>query len=356
MIKEVFFSECDLNSEIFSSLINDYKNFHQWFKKKSDKGEKAIIIEEEGKIEAFMYLKFEEETINLLGQELPVTDRIKIGTFKTSENLKGKRYGEGLIGTALRKWADSTSREIYVTTFPKQTELIGMLEAYGFESIGELRDSPGELIFSRSKDSVNFSTAKKSFPFIQSGKKGKYLVIDEEYHDTLFPQSKLARGMNETLDLDVKNGITKMYVSSIYNYNSLVPGDFMVVYRKSNRRPAKYNAVATGVVVVEDVKKIKEYNKVKIDYGEFINYLGNKTVLAEADLKEYYYSAKNCSIVTITYNQYFGAGKNITLGTLKDNDLWPDDYPTSSNISTEELKLILRLGGLNEKNIIIDKS
>lgn len=354
MIKEVFFSECDLDSPIFTSLINDYSSFGIWFKKKSEEGAKATIIEEENNIEAFMYLKDERETISLLGQELPILQRIKIGTFKTTENLKGKRYGEGLIGTALRKWGDSSSKEIYVTTFPKQTELIGMLEAYGFKLIGELKDSPGEYVYSRSKDSVDFSTAKKSFPFIQSGKKGKYLLIDEEYHDTLFPQSRLARGMNETLDLDVKNGITKMYVSSIYHYNSLVPGDFMVVYRISNKSPAHYNAVATGVVVVEGVQKVKEYSKAKIGFEEFINLLGNKTVLTEDELKEYYYQKKSCSIVSVTYNQYFGEGKNITLGSLKEFGLWPDGYPASSNIYTEDLKEILELGGLNEKYIIID--
>ncbi|WP_159639435.1 hypothetical protein [Erysipelothrix anatis] len=354
MIKQVSFSECDLRSPIFDSLIGDYVGFQEWFQRKSLEGATATIIEKNGEIEAFVYLKDENEEIRLEEKILPKVQRIKIGTFKTNSILKGQRYGEGLIGNTLRQWADSEAEEIYVTTFPKQESLIGMLKAYGFELAGEVENGDGEQLYLRSKKSVNFSDPKKSFPFIKAGKKGKYLLIDEKYHDTLFPQSELARGMNEALDLDVKNGVTKMYVSGIYNYNKLSIGDFMIVYRKSETTPKKYHSAATGVVVVENVEIVKENFRTKMDYNEFVNLLGNKTVLDEKTLQDYY-NSRNCSVLTIVYSQFFGAGNNVNMNTLNESLLWTKEgqYPAQIDLSTKDLSEILELGGKNEKNVII---
>lgn len=55
-------------------------------------------------IGAFVYLKDEEEPIELVGETLPALPRLKIGTLKVADRAQGERLGEGAIGLALWRW------------------------------------------------------------------------------------------------------------------------------------------------------------------------------------------------------------------------------------------------------------
>lgn len=106
-----YFANIDSNDSFFDSLKQDYPGtnnstgFCQWFAKKSTSNDKAIIFKDGTNIGAFIYLKHENEPIELTGSTgLPAADRIKIGTIKISDDHRGQRIGEGAIGLALWHW------------------------------------------------------------------------------------------------------------------------------------------------------------------------------------------------------------------------------------------------------------
>ena len=350
-VKKVLFEDCDLNDLFFQSLREDYLEFDNWFKKKIMNNEEAYIIKNIDSIEGFLYLKKENEEILLKDKTLPAKERIKIGTLKTTETIQGRKYGEGFLGFALWEWANSNTEEIYITTFPKQESLINLLEGYGFTKCGEFPNH--ELLYVKNKNNLDYTDVKKSFPFIFANSTGRLLLLKAEYHDTLFPYSTL-RGIDSKLrNIDIKNGLSKKYISNELNYKNLKCGDFLIVYRKkgdSEDGTSGFKSVVTGVASVVNVKVV---NKIQEDFETFKDNLKNKVALNDDELLEKY-NKKIVIILDIVYNYYFGSGHNINYNTLKEKGLLAKGYPTNKIYNMEELKKIIHLGGNHVQNIIVN--
>lgn len=87
------------------------------FSKKSE-NEVYIHYDEQENIQGFLYFKVEDETEDYHNMEHPLSpmQRMKIGTFKISENgyYMGERFFKVIFENAIRNQLD----EIYVTVFP----------------------------------------------------------------------------------------------------------------------------------------------------------------------------------------------------------------------------------------------
>ena len=141
------FSEVNLDDHFFDELKADYEEYPIWFKKKSDAGEYALVFNDEQGVGAFVYLKRENEAIQLMDKILPPIPRVKIGTLRLAERFRGMRLGEGALGVTLWKWRDDKVEDIYVTVFEKHSELISLFERFGFKCVG--MNSRGECIYLR---------------------------------------------------------------------------------------------------------------------------------------------------------------------------------------------------------------
>jgi len=103
--QSTLFSDVSIDDQFFDSLKEDYDpGFTGWFARKSAGGESALIYRDELGIGAFVYLKDENEAIELADQTLPAESRLKIGTLKVADWAQGERLGEGAIGLALWRW------------------------------------------------------------------------------------------------------------------------------------------------------------------------------------------------------------------------------------------------------------
>lgn len=91
------FKDINLNDEFFDSLKNDYAEFEEWFKRKSDK--EAYILEQDGNIMGFLYLKVEDGPINDISPILDVSKALKMGTLKIDAH--GTKLGERFIKKTL---------------------------------------------------------------------------------------------------------------------------------------------------------------------------------------------------------------------------------------------------------------
>lgn len=88
------FEEINLADQFFDSLKSDYKEFEEWFARKSD--DFAYIHEkEDGAINGFLYLKIENEAVTDIDPALPPAKRVKVGTFKIDAH--GTKLGERFI-------------------------------------------------------------------------------------------------------------------------------------------------------------------------------------------------------------------------------------------------------------------
>lgn len=351
------FKDIDLNDNFFDSLKADYneQKFTEWFLKK-DEETCTVIFNESGNVAGFLYLKEENEELKLINENLGAKSRLKLGTFKLADEVKGTKCGEKFISIALHTMVEKQVEEAYVTIFEKQVELIGMLNAFGFVKVGAF--SNGEQVLIR-KNECNFynTNPKLNYPYInmKSGLNGRYLLIEEEYHDKFFPQAKL-KGVSyqDTQKIVAGNGASKIYISRGYNLENIYKkGSPLLIYRKANSNPGFKSAVSS-IGVCEKCIKIKENNNYIRDFEEYMQIIGNKSIFTDEMLKEIYYSEKNVYAIKFIFNFSFGEGNNVNCSTLRNAGYFGDGYPTSYSFTKPDIEEIIKLGGSNVQNFIID--
>ncbi len=356
------FSDLNVDDPFFDSLKADYPGsvhstgFVDWFSKKSQNDtNRALVFNDEIGLGAFVYLKEENESVKLLEGELPARPRKKIGTFVLAERYRGQRLGEGALGIALWIWQREKIQEIYVTVFEKHTQLIELLRKFGFEKIGE--NLNGELVYLKDRAAIDYSNPYKSFPFIDPNfQNAGYLIIDDKYHDTLFPYSELRTGMRKQVAIAAANGLTKIYIGSpleVYPYRRNEP---VLIYRKYTGQDGNkgFKSCVTSYGVVNNIIVVKKNGDIRMSFEEACRCIGNKSIFDNENIRSYYQNRKNLVIVELLYFGFFGSGNNVNWHWLKDNELWPDQYPTTARLTQENFKTIINEGGIDVSNVIVD--
>lgn len=353
-------NEINIQDPFFDSLKKDYPGtdnstgFINWFQKKSDNGEKALTYFDGENLKAFIFVKHENEELELKDKLLPKKNRYKISTIKIDDTVKGRRLGEGALGLLLWDWSKSTEEIIYVTVFQEHTSLISLLERFGFENIGV--NPNNELVYARSKNKIDYSDPYKSFPFIDPNFQfSGYLPINDNYHDELFPYSELKNEEPKELYKDVSNGLTKFYIG-----NQIFPderiGKPLLVYRIFTGNGQKtFKSCVTSWIVVNDSIKVKENGKYILSLEKVLSIIGNKSIFNKNKIEEIYNSnAPNIGLLEFVYYGFLGEGNNINHFWLKNNGYWGNCYPTQHQLKPREFLEILEEGNINVDNIIID--
>ncbi len=349
------FSRIDLSDPFFDSLKKDYPGFDtDWFPKAIKQNREALVFSDENGLGAFIALKPENEEISLVEKaSLPALPRLKISTFRLAERFRGQRLGEGAMGLVLWDWQRSRLAEIYVTVFPKHTDLISLLEGFGFIKAGY--NARGEFVYIRSRAKIDYSDPYKAFPFISPQfNKGGYLIVEDNYHDTLFPYSELKNTVQEQLDMDVANGITKVYIGKQWKAHYQV-GEPIFIYRKYTgvSGTKRYKSCVTSFCVATAIEAVKRNGRALISFDQFCSMAGNKSVFTKEDLMIKYRDDRNITIIRLLYCGYFGSGNNVNMDWLDTNKLWSkaNEYPADVQLSMQQCNAIWLKGGIDVANI-----
>lgn len=347
------FADCDIWDAFFNSLKDDYPEFSDWFARKARMDDKAFIYKDERGICAFLYLKPENEAVELIDKKLPAVNRLKIGTLKLSDRIQGQRLGEGILGVAQWRWQESSADEVYVTIFPKHETLVDLVERFGFTCAGV--NKRGERVYIKNKNNLDYSNPFKSFPFINpSFTKAGYIPVYDYFHDTLFPYSELYNTIQEAEESSAANGITKIFIGSPSSRLHHKVGEPVVIYRIHTGTGQKiYKSVATSYCTLTNIQIVKNNSIFKMSFEDFCQRAGNKTVYPESELRKLYSERSNLVLLELVYNGYFGKGKNVTCKTLKDNGLF-NSYPYNIQLSKQQFISVLEMGGKNVQNVIIN--
>lgn len=358
------FSDIDLNDPFFDSLKADYpvsgkvKPFEGWFPEKAQEGRTALVFDDENGLGAFVCIKDETENIVLTDSTLPKKTRCKITTIKIAERFRGQRLGEGAIGLVLWKWKDLGWEDIYVTVFDKHDLLIAQLTKFGFIKVGY--NPNGEGVYLRSRSSVDYSDPYKSFPFINPDfQNAGYLCVNDFYHDTLFPYSELKNTLQTSVALNVRNGLSKIYVGAQYTVPPYKIGEPIFIYRiHTGSGTKRYKSCLTSFCIVTNVIAVKRSGSHLMTFDELLAKIGNKSVYDESELQTKYNNDKNMFVVEMLYYGYFGEGHNINMDTLETKGYWSNShggtYPALIRLTPDEFKEILREGNVDVDNVIID--
>ncbi|WP_337043761.1 N-acetyltransferase [Emticicia sp. 17c] len=340
------FSQIDINNPFFDSLKLDYREFEKWFAKKASDGAEAYLLIDKNNIEAFLYLKIEEDDVLDIEPPLPRAKRVKVGTFKV--NPHGTRLGERFIKKIFDYAFKHNTSQVYVTIFDKHIALIQLFEKYGFKRIALKHTNNGtELVFLKDFNTIQ-NDVLLDYPRFKLNNNKKFLLsIYPEYHTRLFPDSILNNeSFSEIEDVSHTNSIHKVYICFM-DVSVLKTGDLILIYRtKDDKGPAYYRSVVTSVCVVEEVRVKANFNNI----NDFLNYCKPYSVFKQDELLDWF-SKKNIFVIKMTYNAAFQ--KKITRGNLIDNLGYNSDIKWSFfEISNEQFLKTLKAGGVNESVII----
>ena len=290
------FGNVNLKDPFFQSLRNDYPGFDKWFNGKHDE-DVFVQYDDEDHIIGFLYLKIEYDKVNDVSPIIYADKILKVGTFKI--NAHGTKLGEQCIKSILDYAITENVDVCYVTIFPRHTNLINLVETFGFE----LRGKKGkENVYIKDMHSIT-GNIKKDFPAISINDTRKYLLgVYPQYHSIMFPDSILKTEDKSIIkDVSYTNSIYKIYVCSMRNVENLKHGDIVVLYRTAEYgKSAEYSAVATSVCVVDEVKLQSEFDS----FEDFYTYASQYSVFDKADLKIWYHRGE-CKTIKLTYNAAF---------------------------------------------------
>lgn len=353
IFKWMDFSDLDINDPFFDSLKADYEEFPTWFAKKSSSGAQALVSIDDVGVSSFLYLKEENEDVELQEAVLHAEPRIKIGTFKLSERTSGNRQGEGTLGIALWRWQQMKVNQIYVTIFEKHDVLIRLFEKYGFILAGH--NTRGELVYVKDRRNIDWSDAYKAFPFIHRGFGHAFLLpIDDVFHDQLFPYSGLYRNGLEVEEIAAGNGMSKVFIGSPFQRVSYEVGKPILVYRiHTGTQKKTYASCITSFCTIQGVTWVKTGGMIKKSFDDFKTLVRNKAVFTEQELREIYDNKRNIVVLELAYNGYFGPGHNVIHHWLDENGLFPD-YPYQIKYTEDEFIRILQEAEVDVQNVVVD--
>lgn len=181
----------DHEDVFFDSLRDGYPAFNDWWSKCVKQRRQCWVVYD-GNILAGLVVR-KDETASDTDAVTKAARILKICTFKVAPQKRGVKLGELLLKKIL--WFAQTNKYdlAYLTTFDDQEALMSLLEYYGFRRNGI--NSNGEFIYERSFSPSSlapvddaFQAAREHYPrFSIKGVRAFGIPIQENYHDTLFP-------------------------------------------------------------------------------------------------------------------------------------------------------------------------
>mgnify|MGYP001243175434 CR=1 FL=1 len=342
----VKFGDLDLSDPFFDSLKEDYSEFPDWFARKSE-NEASVIFDESGRLQAFLFIKFETGPLSDVEPPMPAANRMKVGTFKINPHgtRLGERFVKRIVDTAIARGVD----EAYVTIFEKHERLVALLGKYGFARTGTKTTPNGtEIVLTKSFRTLS-GDILQDYPFIHSRGRRKYLLsIHPEYHTRLLPDSILNTESYDTLeDVSHTNSIHKIYICRM-DLSALRPGDILILYRTSDGQgAAHYRSVATSIGVVEKVRQRAEFRDEDTYVKECLPY----SVFSETELRNYWKDFSRLFVVKFSYNA--ALTKRVTRKVLiEDAGLNPGAYWGFLPLNDSQFRHILELGRVQESLVV----
>ncbi len=335
-VKKEYFGNLSLNDAFFSSFREDYKEFDNWFNRKSD--EVAYVCSSDiGEVVAFLYVKMEDknESYADIVPVLSPARRLKIGTFKVISN--GYKLGERFLKIVFDNALRFSVEEIYVTLFNytlEQNRLTELLCDWGFRKHGLKQTANGEevVLVRDFRPHINKSDPCHSYPYLSMDSRKFLVPIYPEYHTELFPDSILkTESPNDFVENKPnRNAISKVYISRSFE-RDLEAGEIIVFYRTASGGSAYYTSVTTTIGVVQSVITNIQTEE------RFVELCRKRSVFSDDDLRKHWNYNKNNRPFVVNFLYVYSFPKRMNLealigaGVIRSTEVAPRGFVQISN-------------------------
>ena len=150
------------------------------------------------------------------------------------------------------------------------------------------------------------------------------IIVNDYYHDPLFPYSELKHTIQESVGISAANGMSKVYIGAQVAPH-YAPGEPVFIYRKHSKNDGqkpRYKSCLTSVCVVTNIIKVKSNSNPLVSFDDLLSRIGNKSVFDENDMRAKYNNDRNMVVIELLYCNYFGEGNNVNMDWLDRNGCW----------------------------------
>lgn len=262
--------QLDLRDPIFASFRTDYPDFEGWFQSKAQQEQRTCwVVERSGQLAALCVVKEERA-----GNELGLREALKISSFKVAPEHSGQRLGEVLLRSVFQYAARQRFDHLYVTVYDRHTDLLALLETFGFTAMDALSPLNERILHKPLRPEVDPGPApvtplahhlRYGPPRLPPEPPATYIVpIQPKYHRLLFPDAEPQRQLPLEESRPYANAIRKAYLCHAQLRE--MPAGAVVAFYQS--RPEQSVAV---VGVVEATMRTTEPD-------EIVRFVSNRTV------------------------------------------------------------------------------
>jgi GNAT superfamily N-acetyltransferase len=322
----------ELRDEIFDSLRSDYPGFDSWFVRSCQEGRQAWIARDPlGKLGAICIYK-EEESAQVTSSCRLDGRVLKMSTLKVEKNVRGQKIGELLLKAAFRHASQNDYERIYVTVKEKQSELIDLLNDFGFQSVG--KDHNDDLVFVKDQPKQPPSTRLDAVayhvrysPHFKGGAHvGKFVIpIRPEYHRQLFPDASDRQLRLPFAGALPGNAIKLAYLCKAKT-NEINPGDVLIFYRSQDTQNC------TTIGIVESIDRLDDADMI-------LERVLKRTVYTRTEIEEI--CDGGCLVVLFRLQGHLP--KPVEMSILEQNGI-KGPIQTIRKITDEQFRSIAKLG------------
>lgn len=321
-VERVRAHELNLADPIWDSLRQDYPGFDQWLTGVRRDQRDALVVGDPARRSALCLLKNEP------GGEYGVPGPLlKISTFKVSPDHSGNKYGELLLKAVFDQCAAERQAGVYLTVFPRHSELLGVFADFGFHALST-RTALGELVLHkrlvwdhdewRDLSALDFHVAYGPPALKVEGTRPHLVPIEPRWHRLLFPDAEPAHLEGETLFSATEavethpfgNAIRKAYLCHAATQR-VQPGDPLLFYRSRDEQAVFVIGVCESTHRSRDVDEIAAL-------------VGRRTVYTYAEIRR---QTEHREVLVVLFRQArVLRGDPITLDDLRASDAargWP---------------------------------
>lgn len=288
-IKEKALTEIDSNDLIFDSLKKDYPGFEKWLRKKASEGRKAWVIQIDKSLDGICIYDPKNKGCD---------EKMKICTFKISENSRGNRIGELLLRQAMIFAYENTIDTLFIEVKKDKDEFIEWLKDFGFFMYGKKNEGTNDEEYILKKlikpiektetqtDIVHLN--KIHFPYyVEPPSVNSFIIpIRPVFTKRLFPDLEDQPSL-PGFSLPCGNAIRKAYVCKTQN-RQITIGDVIFFYESKR----KQSIIAVGF--------IEEY-LISTDLNKLLEFIGKISVYSIEDIKNLMRSSKELVVIKFRY-------------------------------------------------------
>jgi len=286
LYKNVLERTCDEyhhDDKFFDSLKLDYgaEGFSKWYEEKCMREQRNCwVIEHNDHIAGMIIYKEEADAEELKELSIPGSKVLKICLFKTSETIRGEKYGEQLLKTAMDYAYRNGFESTFLTVLPHHRELTGLIEKFGFttgKKKGQEKSYYKYSVPPEDNSVINsFDFHRTYWPCIMAQEVSKYVVpITPVFHARLFPDAHEKLEDQIELDLNPVSQITGNTIRKVYICNAalkeMAPGSIVCFYRTEDQ-------LLTSIGVLEEYISTRDPKQLR----EFV---GRRSVYSNDELK-----------------------------------------------------------------------